>query len=68
MKLSGLYYYYCDLIIIMLIIKPSTRGTINGISQSVSSIGKMLAPLIGGPLFAWSENDGNNNKITLGHY
>ena len=38
--------------------KPSTRGTINGIVQAVSTIGKILAPIIGGPVYAWSENNG----------
>ena len=39
-------------------IQPATRGTVNGIGQSLVAIGRSTGPLIGAPLFAWSEGNG----------
>ena len=38
--------------------QPATRGTVNGIGQSLVAIGRSTGPLIGAPLFAWSEGNG----------
>ena len=40
------------------IIQSTTRGTVYGIGQSLGSLGRSVGPLIGTPLFAWSERNG----------
>ena len=35
-----------------------TRGTVNGYGQALCAIGRSLGPVVGAPLFAWSENTG----------
>ncbi|XP_065901214.1 uncharacterized protein [Dysidea avara] len=45
---------------------PATRGTVNGIGQSLVAIGRSTGPLIGAPLFAWSE--GNGHGWPLNHH
>ena len=35
-----------------------TRGTVNGFGQALCAIGRSMGPVIGAPLFAWSENTG----------
>ena len=35
-----------------------TRGTVNGYGQALCAIGRSLGPVVGAPLFAWSENNG----------
>ena len=35
-----------------------TRGTVNGYGQALCAIGRALGPVVGAPLFAWSENTG----------
>jgi MFS family permease len=37
---------------------PETRGSVNGIGQSLVAISRSIAPLVGSLLFAWSENNG----------
>ena len=39
-------------------IQSATRGTVYGIGQSLGSLGRSVGPLIGEPLFAWSERNG----------
>ena len=36
-----------------------TRGTVNGYGQALCAIGRSVGPVVGAPLFAWSENTGN---------
>ena len=38
--------------------QPATRGTVNGFGQSTAALGRMLGPVIGAPIFAWSETSG----------
>ena len=38
--------------------QSSTRGTVNGIGQSLVAISRSIGPLIGAPLFAWSASNG----------
>ena len=40
------------------VVQPETRGSVNGISQSLVAINRSIAPLVGSLLFAWSENNG----------
>ena len=35
-----------------------TRGTVNGFGQALCAIGRALGPMVGAPVFAWSENTG----------
>ena len=35
-----------------------TRGTVNGYGQALCAVGRGLGPVVGAPLFAWSENTG----------
>ena len=35
-----------------------TRGTVNGYGQALCAVGRSLGPVVGAPLFAWSENTG----------
>ena len=37
-----------------------TRGTVNGYGQALCAVGRSLGPVVGAPLFAWSENTGMN--------
>jgi MFS family permease len=37
---------------------PETRGSVNGISQSLVAIGRSVGPVLGSILFAWSESNG----------
>ena len=37
---------------------PETRGTVNGYGQALCAFGRSLGPVMGAPLFAWSENTG----------
>lgn len=41
--------------------QSATRGTVNGIGQTLGSLGRSVGPLIGTPLFAWSESNGTYN-------
>ena len=41
-----------------LLLQPSTRGTVNGISQSLVAIARSMGPLVGAMVFAWSESNG----------
>ena len=50
--------YVMSCVIITPPIQPATRGTVNGIGQSLVAIGRSTGPLIGAPLFAWSEGNG----------
>jgi len=45
--------------------QTATRGTVNGIGQSLVAIGRSIGPLIGAPLFAWSANTGRWAIIRL---
>ena len=38
-----------------------TRGTVNGYGQALCAIGRSLGPVVGAPLFAWSENTGTKD-------
>ena len=40
-----------------------TRGTVNGFGQALCAIGRSLGPIIGAPVFAWSENTGTLNRL-----
>lgn len=46
--------------------QSATRGTVNGIAQSLVAVGRSIGPLIGAPLFAWSANTGRwaINRVT----
>ena len=44
-----------------------TRGTVYGIGQSLGSLGRSTGPLIGTPLFAWSERNGIKIHIIATH-
>ena len=51
-----------------LIVQPADRGTVNGFGQSTAALGRMLGPIIGAPVFAWSETSGmyyNRYNTTL---
>lgn len=41
--------------------QSSTRGTVNGIGQSMVAVSRSIGPLIGAPLFAWSASSGKDN-------
>ena len=38
--------------------QPSTRGSVNGISQSLVAVGRSVGPLLGSTLLSWSESNG----------
>ena len=38
--------------------QPASRGTVIGIGQTLAALGRSTGPLIGTPLFAWSEKNG----------
>ena len=40
--------------------QPATKGMINGIGQAMAALGRSLGPVIGAPVFAWSENTGDS--------
>ena len=42
-----------------------TRGTVNGYGQALCAVGRSLGPVVGAPLFAWSENTGMNCCFAL---
>ena len=48
--LANIYSFYT--------VQSATRGTVYGIGQSLGSLGRSVGPLIGTPLFAWSERNG----------
>ena len=57
--------YFCRVMLftsIMVLISNSslteTRGTVNGFGQALCAVGRSLGPVVGAPLFAWSENTG----------
>lgn len=37
---------------------PANRASVNGIAQASAALGRFLGPIIGAPLFAWSESNG----------
>lgn len=39
-------------------LQPETRGSVNGISQSLVAIGRSVGPVLGSVLFAWSASSG----------
>ena len=43
---------------LLLLVQPETRGSVNGINQSLVAISRSIAPLVGSLVFAWSENSG----------
>lgn len=45
--------------------QPKTRGTVNGIGQSLSSLGRAVGPIVGSLLFAWSEHSGKPRPLRL---
>ena len=47
-------------IITPLFVQSSTRGTVNGIGQSLVAVSRSIGPLIGAPLFAWSASNGES--------
>lgn len=54
-QINGHVYLY---ILSTLYMQSATRGTVYGIGQSLGSLGRSVGPLIGEPLFAWSERNG----------
>ena len=43
----------------MCIKQPEARGTVNGYGEALAALGHTFGPIIGAPLFAWSENSGS---------
>lgn len=41
---------------------PETRGSVNGIGQSLVSIGRSISPTSGSILLAWSEGNGKKRN------
>ena len=39
-------------------VQPENRGTVNGVGQSFAALGRMLGPMMGAPILAWSETSG----------
>ena len=52
--------FICVVYVSVLVFFPQsqTRGTVNGISQSLVAIGRSVGPVLGSVLFAWSESSG----------
>ena len=44
---------------------PATRGTVNGIGQSMVAMLRGTAPVIGALLFAWSERNGTGSSFEV---
>lgn len=40
--------------------QPETRGSVNGISQSLVAVGRSVGPVLGSILFAWSASNGKS--------
>ena len=45
------------------ILQPVTRGTVNGIGQSLAALGRALGPMTGAPLFAWTAGHGIHQLV-----
>ena len=45
------------------ILQPVTRGTVNGIGQSLAALGRALGPMTGAPLFAWTADHGIHQQV-----
>lgn len=50
--------YHANNMCIIIKFQPKTRGRVNGFGQSLAALGRMIGPVVGAPLFAWSENSG----------
>lgn len=44
--------------------QPETRGSVNGISQSLVAVGRSVGPVLGSVLFAWSASSGKSQRAT----
>ena len=56
----------CTMVMINNSTLPGTRGTINGVSQSMVAILRAIGPTVGANLFYWSElnTDNGENWVT----
>lgn len=46
-------------------VQSSTRGTVNGIGQSLVAVSRSIGPLIGAPVFAWSASNSKRLCVTI---
>jgi len=48
--------------------EKEVRGTVNGIAQAITGVGRGLGPTVAGVLFSWSLDDGRHTPYPLGFY
>eukprot|EP00053_Salpingoeca_punica_P013965 m.126810 g.126810 ORF g.126810 m.126810 type:complete len:686 (-) comp16347_c1_seq7:1199-3256(-) len=58
MQLTTVTAFSAVMVLINNSCSAAERGTVNGLGQSMASLGRMIGPAIGGVAFAWSENNG----------
>ena len=45
--------------------QQSTRGVVSSVGESLCAFASALGPIIGAPLFAWSEGNGTSSQLQL---
>ena len=47
------------------LLQTETRGTVNGIGQSLGALGRTVGPILGSTVFAWSEVNGQSTQLHM---
>ena len=46
-------------------LQQSTRGVVSAVGESLCAFASALGPIVGAPLFAWSEGTGKSSQLEL---
>lgn len=46
-------------------LQQSTRGVVSAVGESLCAFASALGPIVGAPLFAWSESTGKSSQLQL---